>query len=352
LKKIVVSGGKAALVDDRAPTLADGNKHRVLVRVRYSAISQGTELGLIHNPQVPDGFQLGYSASGQVIETGYAVRSVRPGDWVAVYGGPYVHHAETLSVPEQLVVRLESDRFLKEAAFVGLGSVAVHSVRRMRLQFGETVWVVGLGLLGLLIAQLCRNANYRVFATDMNPKRVELARKVGIDHAYAANDEKLAEAIGLFTDGYGFDAIALCAHSNHSAIIEQTMTHLAFRGRYTLVGNVPIAFPRELFFQKEADFLIARAAGPGRYDPLYENECIDYPRSYVRWTEGRNMKEFIRQVETGLLDLGQLITHEYDLSMAEEAYTMLEHDAESALGVLLRYEAEDVRLDKMGRGIT
>lgn len=338
MKKIVVQGGKAALVEGDAPLLADGNEHRVIVDVHYSSISPGTELGLIHNPSIPDGFVLGYSASGIVVETGAAVTSVKPGDWVAVYGGPYVHHAERLSVPEQLVARLEhGGRFARETAFVGLGSVAVHSVRRLKLQFGETVWVVGLGLLGLLIAQLCRNANYRVFATDMNPGRVELARNVGIEHVYAADDPELNGRIARFTDGDGFDAIALCTHMSQSSIIEQTMEKLMFRGRYLLVGNVPIAFPRELFFQKEADFAIARAAGPGRYDPVYENDCIDYPKAYARWTEGRNMKEFVRQTESGLLEVGKFVTHDIPLAEAEEAYRVLEKDAGRALGVVLRY---------------
>jgi len=338
MKKIVVMGGRAALVEDRAPALADGNAHRVIVRVHYSSISPGTELGLIHNPQIPDGFQLGYSASGQVTEVGEAVTKVRPGDWVACYGGPYVYHAEALSVPEQLVVKLSSDLLLRESAYVGLGSVAVHSVRRMGLQFGETVWVVGLGLLGLLIAQLCRNANYRVFATDMNPGRCELARSIGIENVYAASDPDLDAHIDAFTEGHGFDSISLCAHSSHSGLIEQTMAKLAFRGRYTLVGNVPIAFPRELFFQKEGDFVIARGAGPGRYDPQYENDCVDYPKSYVRWTEGRNMQEFIRQAEQGLLELGKLTTHVFPVARSEEAYGVLEREAGSALGVLLDYE--------------
>lgn len=337
MRKIVVNGGKAELVEDREPSLADGNGHRVLVTLRYSSISPGTELGLIHNPQIPDGFQLGYSGSGQVEAVGGEVTSVKPGDWVAVYGGPYVYHAEKLSVPESLVVPLSSEEKLREAACVGLGAVAVHSVRRMKLAFGETVWVVGLGFLGLLIAQICRNANYRVFATDMNPGRCELARAAGIRDVYLANDPELDGIMNAFTQGHGFDGIVLCAHAARPGLIGQTMAKLAFRGTYALVGNVPIEFPRELFFQKEGDFVIARGAGPGRYDPQYENDCIDYPKSYVRWTEGRNMQEFIRQVEAGGLQLDKLITHEFALDEAERAYEVLEREAGAALGVLLRY---------------
>jgi len=286
---------------------------------------------------VPSGFKLGYSASGEVLAVGSNVKDLKPGDLVACYGGPYVYHAEQLSVPRQLCVKLSSDKMLREAAFVGLGSVAIHSVRRLSLQFGETVWVVGLGLLGQFIAQLSNGANYRVFATDMNNSRIEAVKSYGVE-AYMANDERLAERIEAFTEGHGFDSIALVAHSTSPGIIASSMEKLAFRGKFAIVGNVPVEVPRELFFQKEADLIIARAAGPGRYDEQYEDQGIDYPKSYVRWTEGRNMAEFIRQVEAGLLDIAPLITQEYAFREAEEGYGFMKDHMSETLGVLLRYE--------------
>lgn len=337
MKQIVVNQHAAVLEEVSPPELIDGNPYRVLVKVKYSSISPGTELNLIHNMDVPDGFKLGYSASGEVIEVGSSVTDLKKGDFVACYGGPYVYHAEQLSVPRQLCVKLSSEAMLRGAAFVGLSSVAIHSVRRVNMQFGETMWVVGLGLLGQLVARISKNANYRVFATDMDPERVAAARAIGIE-AYLANDEQLNTHIDRFTEGHGFDCIELVAHSSSSNIIESCMEKLAFRGKFNLVGNVPIQFPRELFFQKEADFIIARAAGPGRYDEQYEDQNIDYPKAYVRWTEGRNMAEYIRQLEEGLIDCNTLITHEYSLEEAPNAYLAMKEDVGSMLGVLLRYE--------------
>ncbi|MGZ9584374.1 zinc-dependent alcohol dehydrogenase [Paenibacillus marinisediminis] len=336
MKQIVVKQHQAVLEETDAPFLADHHPLRVLVKIKYSCISPGTELNLIHHSNVPDGFKLGYSASGEVIETGSKVTDLKPGDLVACYGGPYVYHAEQLSVPRQLCVKLSTREAMREAALVGLGSVSIHSVRRLSMQFGETVWVVGLGLLGQLIAQVCQQANYQVFATDMNPARIKLAADLGID-ACLASDEQVEERIRQFTGGHGFDSIALVAHSTSSKIIEACMQKLAFRGKFALVGNVPIEFSRELFFQKEADFFIARAAGPGRYDEQYEDQGIDYPRSYVRWTEGRNMAEYVRQVEKGRLRIEPLITDEYDINDAPAAYRALKEDVSHALGVLIRY---------------
>lgn len=338
MKQMVIKQHKAVLEEAVVPSLSSSNPHRVLVKVKYSSISPGTDLNLIHNMDVPDGFKLGYSASGEVLEVGSKVLDLKTGDLVACYGGPYVYHAEQLSVPRQLCVKLSSDKWLKEAALVGLSSVAIHSVRRLSLQFGEPVWVIGLGLLGQLIAQFCHQANYRVFATDMNEARVEAAKAAGIE-AYMANDADIEEHIQRFTEGHGFDSIALVAHSSSPKIIESSMEKLAFRGKYILVGNVPIAFTRELFFQKEADFLIARAAGPGRYDEQYEDQGIDYPKSYVRWTEGRNMAEFVRQLEAGRIQVKELITDEYSIDEAPAAYVSLKEDMSKSLGVLIRYDS-------------
>lgn len=337
MRQIIVNQHAAVLEEVNAPVLNEAHPYRVLVKVKYSSISPGTELNLIHNMEVPDGFRLGYSASGVVVSVGAKVTDLKPGDLVACYGGPYVYHAEQLSVPRQLCVKLSSDKWLREAALVGLGSVAIHSVRRIGLQFGETVWVVGLGLLGQLIVQFCKQANYRVLATDMDPARVEMARSFGVE-AYLANDERLDEHISRFTDGHGFEGIALVAHSHSSKIIASSMEKIAFRGKFVLVGNVPIEFPRELFFQKEADFVIARAAGPGRYDEQYEDGNIDYPKSYVRWTEGRNMAEYVRQLEEGISRIAPLFTHEYSIDEAPDAYVAMKKDVGKMLGVLLRYE--------------
>ncbi|CAH0119201.1 MULTISPECIES: zinc-binding alcohol dehydrogenase [unclassified Paenibacillus] len=337
MKQLVASGGKAKLADTPEPGLGPEQTNRALVKLRYSAISPGTELGLLNNPHTPDGFALGYSAAGEVVEIGPEVATLRKGDLVACYGSPYVYHGELLSVPERLCVKLASAERLREGAFVGLGAIAIHSVRRMNLQFGETVWNVGLGLLGQLIARVCANANYRVFATDKNEQRVELAQRSGIRDAYTADDARLDERMQAYTGGCGFDAVSLNAHTKREGMLDMCLDRLAFRGVLSIVGNVPTAFDREKLFRKEADIVIARAGGPGRYDATYEEKGVDYPQGYVRWTEARNMAEYVRQLEAGLLNVSSYITHEIELERAAEGYEMLRHERGVALGVVIRY---------------
>ncbi|MBD2844031.1 zinc-binding alcohol dehydrogenase [Paenibacillus sp. IB182496] len=334
MKKIIVNNHRASFVDTERPVLEKQN--RLLIKVRYSAVSPGTELKLIHQGG-SDGRTLGYSASGEVVEAGDEAADFKQGDLVACYGAPYVYHTEYLSVPSSLCVKLSSDRFLRSGALIGLGAIAVHSVRRLELQFGETVWVIGLGLLGQLVAQICQLAHYRVVATDPQPNRIELAKTLGIEAAYLSSAADLQQVLNSFSPG-GLDAVSLCLTSSNPTMVDDALEQLALRGKIVLVGNVPMHFDRQLFFRKEAQLLVSRAGGPGRYDPRYEDEGIDYPKPFVRWTEGRNMEEFIRLLEKGALQAEPYLTHEFPFREAERAYRELEEGQAAMLGVLFRYD--------------
>lgn len=327
------AGGEIAVADRPAPALEPG---RVLIATRYSLVSPGTELGLI-NRRVGDNapFALGYSAAGVVAES--AVPEFRPGEAVACYGGPYTHHATVLSVPKNLVVKVPAGVSLQEAAAGGLGTIATHSLRRCGLTFGETLVVVGLGVLGNLIAQLGLAAGFQVVATDPVAARREAAGALGVA-ALPPDHEALKAHVLALTEGRGADAVAVCAGGDAAPFLDQAIDLVRPQGRVVIVGNVPGRFEREALFQKEADILIARAGGPGRYDPVYESGGVDYPVGYVRWTEGRNLAEFLRQVAIGRVRVAPLLTHEYPLEQAPAAYDVMRGPGGAgALGVLLKH---------------
>lgn len=335
MKAVATRNGEVEFVNVDEPSL---NEHSVLVQTLYSAISPGTELGLILNKSITEPHLLGYSAVGQVLKVGNQVREIVQGDMVACYGGPYVFHGERLSVPHTLCAKIPSNVSPKEAAFVGLGAIAIHGVRRLSLQFGESVAVLGLGFLGQLIAQLCQYAGYQVVATDMRDDRCETAKLHGVSNVFARKEE-VYQKVQEISDGFGVDGVIISAHSLQAGLVDQALEWVAPRGKVVVVGNVKMEYSRETFFQKEADVLISRAAGPGRYDPVYENEAIDYPRAYVRWTEGRNLREYIRLLSEKRLNLSRLVTHEFPLFEATKAYRELQSPNKTeAMGVLLSYQ--------------
>lgn len=341
MKAVVTYGGEVHLHEMASPLLLPKS---VRVKTLYSAISPGTELNLISIPTITNPFPLGYSAVGIVEEVGEEVSEIKPGDRVACYGGPYVFHGETLSVPETLCAKLPEGVSLKEAAFVGMGSVAIHGMRKAELQFGESVLVLGLGILGQIAYQVGVQASYQVIGADLLSERVRLAREGtkepngNVVDLQQEGEGALSDLLHQVTGGAGVDAVVITAHSMNRSLIDDALKWVRFRGKIVIVGNMKIAFEREAFFQKEADLLIARAAGPGRYDPHYEREAIDYPLGYIRWTEGRNMRELIRLLHEGRIKLSHLITHEFPFHEAPSAYPIMKK--EHSLGVLLRYGAE------------
>ena len=113
------------------------------------------------------------------------------------------------------------------------------------------------------------------------------------------------------------------------------------RGRIVVVGAVEMSFPWNDMYLKEIQLFMSRAYGPGSYDPLYERKGQDYPFTYVRWTENRNMEEFLRVVGCGGIRIQPLITHRYRLDEAPLAYETIMDSTAASLAVLLQYPAAD-----------
>ncbi|MFD0698080.1 zinc-binding alcohol dehydrogenase [Paenibacillus sp. GCM10027628] len=335
MKAAVSLNGMVDILDMAEPSV--GINH-VGVQTCYSAISSGTEL-LLKNMNMENPIRLGYSAMGIVRAIGEGVSHVRIGQRVACYGAPYVNHAEFLAVPKHLVVPLPDACSSKEAAFVGLGAIAIHALRQADLRFGESVIVVGLGILGQIVGRIADVSGYRVIGLDLLAERcTKLAEACAAQ--VCASEHEVSRAIDSLDQQQGVDAVVICASGANSGIIDQALRWIRDRGMIVIVGDVKMDFNRELMFAKEAKLLISRAGGPGRYDEVYESKGIDYPIGYVRWTEGRNMGEFIRLLEEKRISIESLITHEMSLPSMTDAYQLLRESPRDTLGVLVDYGKE------------
>jgi predicted dehydrogenase/threonine dehydrogenase-like Zn-dependent dehydrogenase len=283
---------------------------------------------------------LGYSAAGTVLAVGDGVEEFRPGDRVACAGGNYAVHAEVVCVPKNLVARIPDGVIFEDAAFTTLGAVAVHGLRLAQLQFGETVAVIGLGLVGQVASQLARAAGCSVLGMDPNPDRCELAKQLGCD-ATAASTEEFRRLCQARTNGIGADSVIITAASQENAPVVLAGEVARSRAHVVAVGAVGLDLPRKLFFEKELSFCVSRSYGPGRYDRQYEEKGIDYPIDHVRWTEQRNMESFLELVARGSIDVQKLITHRFEISEAERAYDLASaKSSEPSLAIVLRYGEE------------
>ncbi|MGZ9587374.1 zinc-dependent alcohol dehydrogenase [Paenibacillus marinisediminis] len=330
MKTLVAVEGIAQTIDAAEPMLKE---QHVLVETVYSAISAGTEMTLQKNAGA-EPLALGYSAAGIVREVGAGVSHVHVGQRVACYGAPFVKHAEYLVVPKHLITPIPDHVDLREAAFVGLGAIAIHALRQSHMQFGEKVVVVGLGILGNIICQIANAAAYHTFGIDLLPERCTKLKELGIEEAYCSTKE-LEAAIGK----EGADTVIICAGGHAPGLIDSALGWLRDRGKIIIVGDIKPEFDREAMFSKEAEVLISRAGGPGRYDHQYEVNGHDYPIGYVRWTEGRNVAEFIRLLERDLVQIEPLISSVFPIDRASEAYELLASAPEKTIGVLVDFKS-------------
>ena len=351
-----------------APKLRPGS---VLVRNVFSLISAGTERSSVETAQASmvqkarlrpdlvrqvldnvhregllatykkvqdrlDNFKdLGYSCAGVVVESG--VDDIKVGDRVACGGVGYAAHAEIVSVPRNLVVKIPDEVSFEEAAFTTVCAIAMQGVRQADVRVGEQVVVIGLGLIGLLTAQLLKASGCRVVGMDVAPRNFDLALTLGCDRCTLSNDDAVFE-VQSFTRGYGADAVVITAATTSSQPVELAIQCARKRGTVVAIGSVGMNIPRTPFYEKEVNFRMSCSYGPGRYDSAYEEHGQDYPLGYVRWTENRNMEAVLDMIVLRKLTVGPLITHRIPVEQGFRAYDIITGKVqEPYLGVLIQY---------------
>jgi predicted dehydrogenase/threonine dehydrogenase-like Zn-dependent dehydrogenase len=308
---------------------------QVLQRARLEGLWNTAKVvrNLIDSP-----LPMGYSSAGEVVTVGQSTDSFRPGDRVACAGLGMANHAEQVVVARTMACRLPENVSFEEGAFVTLGAIALHGVRLAKPELGETFVVLGLGLLGQLTAQILAAAGCRVLGFDIDPRKVELAKNLGLTAGGLAADESVLQIVDGHCGGYGADGVILTAHSRSRRPITLAARVSREKGRIIAVGLVNLKVPRRIFFEKELRLEVSRAYGAGAYDAEYEKKGYDYPIGFSRWTEGRNLAAFLDLVSQGKVLLGPLISHRFPVERAAEAYSLILGDRkELYLGVLLRY---------------
>jgi len=240
-------------------------------------------------------------------------------------------------VPVNLVVKIPGDLSYREASSVTLGAIALHGVRRANLKLGEFCVVMGAGVLGLITIQLLHASGVRVIAIDLNEDRLEIAKKLGAELTIHAGSEDVVQKVENHSGGRGSDAVIFTAATASTEPLSQSFQVCRRKGKVILVGVSGMQIDRKDIYPKEIDFIISTSYGPGRYDKDYEEKGIDYPYAYVRWTENRNLSEYLRLIESGKISVGSLISGEYEIDKVKEAFESLEVSENKPLMVLLNY---------------
>ncbi len=393
MKQVVASSRGIDVIDVPSSILGKGN---VLVEVDYSFISTGTELATLraldssHLKSDPEGISktisdskefigrvvnylrqqginktverifsripedgitsnrivtLGYSCSGRIVSVGEGVSGFSSGDLVACAGANRATHSELVVVPENLVIPIPTNCSLKDASSVAVGSIAMHGVRQSDPKMSEFVGVIGLGLVGLLTVRFLKIAGCRVFGLDIDDQRVAQARSLGADYAFS-DPEDFSRTLSSETHFKGLDRCIITASSDSDEIIDRAMESMRKRGRIVALGFVPMNIEKYPFMRQEIEFVSSSSYGPGRYDCKYEDQGLDYPYSYVRWTEKRNMIEYLRLLASKQIDLTEIANEEVPLSSVTVAYDKLKTGHTKSRGIFINYASGRTLEDK------
>jgi predicted dehydrogenase/threonine dehydrogenase-like Zn-dependent dehydrogenase len=370
MKQALILDGKIVVWEVPSPVV---DKGCVLVAVEHSCISIGTEMSSIRSSAVPlwrralkqpdkikwvlnnvctggltrtrqlvEGKVLsakatGYSAAGMVIQVGKGVEGFAIGDRVACAGGQCAYHAEVICVPVNLAVPIPDNISFADASTVALGAIALQGVRRASPTLGENFVVIGLGIIGQITVQLLKANGCRVIGMDLEQHRTETALALGMDLALGSEGDSFLEHVARLTDGVGVDGVIITAATISSEVISNAFSMCRKKGRVVLVGDVGLDIKREDMYAKELDFFISTSYGPGRYDRHFEEEGLDYPIPYVRWTENRNMQAYVALLGTGKIKIEPLVSAIFPIESAAEAYTAIEDASKKTLAILLSY---------------
>ncbi len=374
----IIKKGKVLGKITPSPNVSEGS---VLIKVVNSCISAGTEMSGVTNSgkslikrameqpaqvakvinmaksigisktlakvkgTIDAGNATGYSISGVVIAIGEGVESFKIGDKVAAAGAGIANHAEYVDVPQNLVMKMQQNLDFKEASTVTLGGIAMQGVRRADMKFGEFCVVTGAGILGLLAMQMLKLSGIRVAVIDLDENRLNIAKELGAEIILNPNKEDPVKTIDSWSGGYGADCVLFAAATNSSSPLAQSFQMTKKKGRVVLLGVVGMDINRADIYTKELDFLISTSYGPGRYDKSYEDKGCDYPYAYVRWTENRNMTEYLRLLTLKQIELDRVINGIYSIENVTQAFESLQAP-EKPLMVLLDYgkvELENIK---------
>jgi len=376
LKQILQSlkNGQTELADVPVPVVGHG---QLLIQTSVSLVSSGTERMLIEfgkagwiekARQQPDKVRmvldkmktdgvlptvetvfnkldqqlsLGYCNVGVVMEVGAGVATFSVGDRVVSNG----KHAEVVAVPQNLCAKVPDTISDDDAVLTVLGAVALQGIRLVQPTLGESIVVVGLGLIGLMTVQLLRAHGCRVLGVDYDVDKLSLARNYGADVVNLTAGEDPVSAALSFSRGRGVDGVIIAASTKSNEPVHQAAQMCRKRGRIVLVGVAGLELSRADFFEKELTFQVSCSYGPGRYDSKYEENGNDYPFGYVRWTEQRNFEAVLDMMAEGRMDVKPLISHRFSIDEAEKAYAVV-GGASPSLGIMLTYPGLKITPEK------
>jgi 2-desacetyl-2-hydroxyethyl bacteriochlorophyllide A dehydrogenase len=310
----------------------DPGPGEVLIQTRKTLISTGTELTAYTgdfppNTEWSDYVQypwhgLGYSNVGQVMALGHGVSDLAVGQRVMSNG----RHATLNLRPVAGVWAIPDAVTDDQAVFLDIARTVMNSVRLARVSFGESVIIVGAGILGQLATQyLSWGGAFPVIVVDLSRPRLQMAQAHGATHTLLGGRDELLDDIRRITRGRMADVAFEV--TGHQDVIPSILRMVRRLGRVILLGSP--RRPVTVNFHNEIHTHSLQVIG------THTSSQPEVGNYYNPWTRRRNSELFFDLVSAGRLQLDDMITHRYPWRDAPAAYEMLATDRSRAMGVVV-----------------
>lgn len=334
-ERMLIEFGKAGLIDKARQ---QPEKVRIVLdKIRSDGLRPTIDA---IQSKLDQSIPLGYCNVGRILAVGEGVSGYEVGQRVVSAS----NHAEVVSVPENLCAAIPDSIDDNLAVFTVLGAIGLQGIRLLQPTLGEKIAVFGLGVIGLLSVQILRANGCKVLAVDFNKDRLSIARDLGAETVNLSLGQDPVEEASIFSHAYGIDGALIATATSSNLPIRQAAQMCRKRGRIVLIGVAGLEISRNEFFEKELSFQVSCSYGPGRYDPQYESEGIDYPIGFVRWTEQRNFEAILALMADKKIEIDPIISHRFSIEEAEKAYALIARSNQS-LGVILEYPSQKLEDD-------
>lgn len=320
-------------IELRDVEIGDPPDDGIVVRNEYTAISVGTELhswkhGPLPGKDMTFPGTTGYCNAGRVVAVGKDVDDVEPGDLVA---GQSPHAGHAIVRPPHYC-RMPEGVSTRNAAFMVMAAISLHGVRVARIELGESVAVLGVGLVGQFAVCLSKLAGgVPVVAIDRDRFRLDKARASGADACLCPDDvEDLPEAVR-----------ELCVEDGVNVAIEATGVPAV----YPMVVKLPCANGRVVALGSprgtvEMNFLAEVHLREVSILGAIQPRTPDAGNMYYVWTKARERGLVLRLMAQGRVPVEHLITHVHKPAECQDVYSALAGEPKETLGVLLDWREE------------
>ena len=313
---------------------------RVLEKIKSEGLI--STINLVKNKlDIP--IPLGYTCVGKIVKVGHNIKNFSENDYVVTFGDETAHHAEYVKSVEQNIVRVNIDDDLKSLTFSMIGAIALHAIRKSKINNGEVVLVIGLGLIGILMCQILQAYGYSVVGYDIDVNKIKKAKQIGINNITSDLDT-LKNLNNYHSQSSGFDGTFICS-ANSSEPFSLAVEHTRYNGKIVLVGTGNIEFDRNEMWRKEIEFLVSKAAGFGNRWDSSKNFFNEPDKHIIRWTQKRNVEEIIRLIVQKKISCKELISEEHSIKDAIQAYQNLINNKE-LITIIFNYPKVNKKKDE------